>query len=62
MEIGQFFGITGLPLKLLANYLQGRQRYTVIDGCISSTLNISQGVPQGSSLACYLRFVLMINQ
>jgi len=45
-----FFGIRGLPLKLLASYLQGRQQYTVIDGCTSATPNITQGVPQGSSL------------
>jgi len=31
VEIGQCFGIRGLPLKLLASYLQRRQQYTVID-------------------------------
>ena len=55
-----FFGIRGLPLKLLASYLQGRQQYTVIDGCASATLNITQGVPQGSSLGPLL-FALYIN-
>jgi len=35
---------------LLASYLQGRQQYTVIDGCTSATLNTTPGVPQGSSL------------
>ena len=43
-----FFGIRGLPLKLLASYLQGPQQYTVIDGCTSATLNITQVVSQGS--------------
>jgi len=33
-KLNNFFGIRGLPLKLLASYLQGRQQYTVIDGCI----------------------------
>ena len=51
LKLDNFFGIRGLPLKLLASYLQGRQQYTVIDGCTSPTLNITQGVPQGSSLA-----------
>ena len=60
MEIGYFFGIRGLPLKLLASYLQGRQQCTVIDGCASATLNITQGVPQGSSLGPLL-LALYIN-
>jgi len=47
-------------LKLLASYLQGRQQYIVIDGCISSTLSATQGVPQGSSLGPLL-FALEIN-
>jgi len=59
-KLDHFFGIRGLPLKLLASYLQGRQQYTVIDGCASSTLNITQGVPQGSSLGPLL-FALYIN-
>jgi len=40
-KLDNFFVIRGLPLKLLASYLQGRQQYTAIDGCISSTLNIT---------------------
>ena len=45
---------------MLASYLQGRQQYTVIDGCTSATLNITQGVPQCSSLGPLL-FALYIN-
>ena len=53
-----FFGIRGLPLKLLASYLQGRQQYTVIDECTSATLNITQGVLRAHRLApCYLHFI-----
>ena len=40
-KLNNFFGIRDLPLKLLASYLQGRQQYTVIDGCTSATLNIT---------------------
>ena len=58
--LNNFFGIRGLPHKLLASYLQGRQQYTVIDGCTSATLNITQGVPQDSSLSPLL-FALYIN-
>jgi len=53
-KLNNFFRIRGLPLKLLASYLQGRQLYTVIDDCTSTTLNITQGVPQGSSLGSLL--------
>ena len=59
-KLNNFFGRRGLPLKLLASYLQGWQQYTVIDGCTSATLNITQGVPQGSSLSP-LSFALYIN-
>ena len=59
-KLNTFFGIRGLPLKLLASYLHGRQQYTVIDGCTSDTLNITQGVPQSSSLGPLL-FALYIN-
>ena len=59
-KLNNFFGIRGIPLKLLASYLQGRQQYTVIDGCTSATLNITKVVPQGSSLGPLL-FALYIN-
>jgi len=57
--VDRFYRIS-LRLKLLASYLQGRQQYIVIDGCISSTLSANQGVPQGSSLGPLL-FALEIN-
>ena len=57
-KLNNFFGIRGLPLKLLASYLQGRQQYTVIDGCTSATLNMTQGVLRAHRLApCYLHFI-----
>ena len=59
-KLNNFIGIRGLPLKLLVSYLQGRQQYTVIDGCTSATLNITQRVPRGSSLGPLL-FALYVN-
>ena len=59
-KLDNFFGIRDLPLKLLASYLQGWQQYTVTDGCTSATLNITQGIPQGSSLGPLL-FAFYIN-
>ena len=59
-KLNNFNDIRGLPLKLLASYLQGRQQYTVTDDCTSATLNITQGVPQGSSLGPLL-FALYVN-
>ena len=56
-KLDTFFGIRGSPLKLLISYLQGRQQYSVIDGCISSTLNTSQAVPRGSSLGPFLFYI-----
>jgi len=48
-KLDTFYGIRGLPLKLLASYLQGRQQYTVVGDYRSSMLDITQVVPQGSS-------------
>ena len=60
-KLDNCFGIRALPLKLLASYLQGRQQYTVIGGCTSSTLNITKGSLRAHRLAsCYLHFILMI--
>jgi len=59
-KLDTFYGIRGLPLKLLASYLQERQQYTVVEDYRSSMLEISQGVPQGSSLEPLL-FALYVN-
>jgi len=57
---GNIYGIRGLPHKLLASYLQVRQQYTVVGGYRSSMFEITQGVPQGSSLG-HLLFALYVN-
>ena len=48
-------------LKLFASYLQGRQQYTVVGDYRSSVLEISQGIPQRSSLGPLL-FALYVNE
>jgi len=55
-----FTGLEAYPLKLLASYLQGRQQYTVVGDYRSPMLEITQGVPQGSSLGPLL-FALNVN-
>ena len=44
------YGINGVPLNWLINYLTGRQQFVKLDDEISNTLPISTSVPQGSIL------------
>ena len=59
-KLEHFFGIRGLPHKLLTSYLQDRQQYSVVGGYRSTTQGVSLGVPQGSSLGPLL-FALYVN-
>ena len=53
------YGINGVPLNWLINYLAGRQQFVKLDDEISNTLPISTGVPQVSILGPLL-FILYI--
>ena len=44
------FGIDGLMLKIIKEYLKGRKQRVVINGTLSSPLALKSGVPQGSIL------------
>ena len=59
-KLEHFYGIRGLPHKLLTSYQQDRQQYTVVGGYRSSTHGVRLGVPQGSSLGLLL-FDLYVN-
>jgi len=59
-KLEHFYGIRGLPHKLLTSYLQDRQQYTVVGGYRSTTQRVSLGVSQGSSQgSCYLSYMSM---
>ena len=54
------YGIRGIPLKLISNYLSNRTQAVKVSDSISSRRKISIGIPQGSTLSSVL-FLLYVN-
>ena len=54
------YGIADVEHMWFTNYLENRSQFVLANGHKSKTLNISTGVPQGSSLGPFL-FLIFIN-
>ena len=55
------FGIVGTPLKWFESYMSGRSQSVVWNNSVSSSINLTHGVPQGSILGPLL-FLVMVSE
>jgi len=56
----EYYGVRGIAMNLIKNYLTNRQQYTQFNELTSNHQPISIGVPQGSNLGPFL-FLVYIN-
>ena len=56
----EHYGVDGIPLQLLQNYLTNRKQYVKLNEVNSTLLPINTGVPLGSILGPLL-FIIYIN-
>ena len=56
----EHYGVDGIPLQLVKNYLTNRKQYVKLNEVNSHLLPINTGVPQGSILGPLL-FIIYIN-
>ena len=52
-------GIRGLTLNWFNSYLNSREQFTVVNGCLSQSMPIRRGVPHGSILGPLLFLIYM---
>lgn len=60
LEKLNYYGVRGIPLKLIGSYLSNRKQCVTVNGVTSDFLEVSHGVSQGSVLGPLL-FIIYIN-